>query len=106
MINRITTALAICFILAVSAGNSVIAAPVLSVSNVDFGVVVKGGSRTAPMRVCNTGDSILTLSQGTLIHKLSGGFTIAPAELERLRLAQLDAGECIDIALTSQWADI
>jgi hypothetical protein len=77
--------------------------PRIEVSDVGFGIIDPAMAGTREMKVCNIGTGELGFTQGPggdfLEWLRTSEFTVAAAELEKLRMAKIGADGCITIAV-------
>lgn len=79
--------------------------PCLRTSDLDFGLLRPGERRSLPLQICNVGSGLATFadSAAEILSWLAPEFEVSDADLERLRTALLDSGECIviNVAVTA-----
>jgi hypothetical protein len=82
------------------AGQTTSGQPILTASDLDFGIIDTSSTDTMKLRLCNAGTGTLIFDRpfgGDIITGLNDMFSIPQSEMSRLRNASLGANECIDI---------
>ena len=76
--------------------------PCLEIGDLDFGLVSITKTITRSLEICNRGPGIVRFDSGAqpAIWDLPSHFSISPSDLDRLRNAELDNGDCIAIGVT------
>lgn len=72
--------------------------PCINVLDVTFGTLARGESRTRTLHICNAGQGTVTF-KSPWVTATGTEFTIASAEVEKLKTAQLGPNQCIDISV-------
>ena len=83
--------------------------PCLQVSDLDFGVLPLGVSKTLSLEMCNLGGGALTFTSGPggeVLEWIVKEFTVAQRDIDRLANITLGPGDCVTIDVTFKSSEV